>query len=162
MPLKITQLIQVMWMFQTSSYVDVSNRAATYAGGLPLALEVIGSNLFGRTVEQCNSRLDKYENIPDKKVHDILKVSYDRLQENEKEVFLDIACFFNKSELSYIKGMLNAHGLHEVIGIEALIEKSLIKIDKTNCVRMHDLIEGMGREIVRQESTPWPLQLCNS
>ncbi|KAI9087893.1 hypothetical protein K1719_030223 [Acacia pycnantha] len=135
------------------SYRDVLNRAVLYAGGLPLALEVIGSNLFGNTIDQWNSMLDTYKSIPNRKVHGILKISYDSLEENEREIFRDIACFFNKLELSYIKEMLYAHGLHGEIGIQVLKDKSLIKIDGSNRVRMHDLIQDMGREIVRQEST---------
>ncbi|KAI9087834.1 hypothetical protein K1719_030164 [Acacia pycnantha] len=133
-------------------YKDVLNRAVFYAGGLPLALEVIGSDLFGKTIEQWNSMLDKYKSIPNGEVHEILKVSYDSLEKNEQEIFLDIACFFNKLELSYIKEMLYAHGLHGEIGIQVLKDKSLIKIDGSNRVRMHNLIQDMGREIVRQES----------
>ncbi|XP_028768507.1 TMV resistance protein N-like [Neltuma alba] len=134
-------------------YMDVSHRAVSYAAGLPLALEVIGSDLFGRSIEEWNSQLDKYARIPCKEVDEILKVSYDSLEENEKETFLDIACFFNKLELTYTKEMLYAHGLHGDIGIRVLMDKSLIKMDSSNCVRMHDLIQDMGREIVRQEST---------
>ncbi|XP_028756536.1 TMV resistance protein N-like [Neltuma alba] len=137
-------------------YMDVSNRAVSYAGGLPLALEVIGSDLFDRSTEEWNSQLDKYARIPHKDVHEILKVSYDSLEENEKEIFLDIACFFNKSELTYTKEMLYAHGLDGGIGITVLMDKSLIKIDNSNCVRMHDLIQDTGREIVRLESTSEP------
>jgi hypothetical protein len=41
-----------------------------------------------------------------------------------------------------------------------LVEKSLIKISqevgKTNIVTLHDLIEDMGKEIVRQESPKKP------
>ncbi|KAK2398539.1 disease resistance protein RPV1 [Trifolium repens] len=54
-------------------YADVLNRALTYASGLPLALEVIGSHLFNKTIEQCKSTLDRYERIPDKKMQTILK-----------------------------------------------------------------------------------------
>ncbi|XP_028768509.1 TMV resistance protein N-like [Neltuma alba] len=137
-------------------YMDVSKRAVSYAGGLPLALEVIGSDLFDRSIEEWNSQLDKYARTPHEDVHEILKVSYDSLQENEKKIFLDIACFFNKLELTYTKEILCAHGLHGDIGIRILLEKSLIKIDSSNCVRMHDLIQDMGREIVRLESTSEP------
>ncbi|KAI9108233.1 hypothetical protein K1719_020716 [Acacia pycnantha] len=39
-------------------YKDVLNRAITYAQGLPLALEVIGSNLCGKTINEWESALD--------------------------------------------------------------------------------------------------------
>ena len=56
------------------SYVNISNRAVSYAHGIPLALEVIGSHLFGKTLNECNSALDKYERIPHERIHEILKV----------------------------------------------------------------------------------------
>ncbi|KAG4981592.1 hypothetical protein JHK84_035168 [Glycine max] len=134
------------------SYVDILNRAVFYACGLPLALEVIGSHLFGKSLDECNSALDKYERIPHRGIHDILKVSYDGLEEDEKGIFLDIACFFNTCNMRFVKQMLHARGFHAEDGIRVLSDKSLIKIDESGCVKMHDLIQHMGREIVRQES----------
>ena len=48
--------------------------------------------------------------------------------------------------------MLHAHGFHAENGIRVLADKSLIKIDNSGCVNMHDLIQDMDREIIRQES----------
>lgn len=136
--------------------MDISNRVVSYVSGLPLALEVIGSNLFGWSLKEWNSLLDKYERIPDKEVLEILKLSYDSLEEDEKEIFLDIACFFNNYKVRYVKEMLHVRGLHAEIGIQVLIDKCLIKNVGSDCVNMHDLIQDMGREIVRHESTLEP------
>jgi len=43
------------------SYVKVLNRVVAYTSGLPLALEVIGSNLFAKSVEQLKSAVNKYK-----------------------------------------------------------------------------------------------------
>ncbi|XP_072070348.1 disease resistance protein Roq1 isoform X3 [Arachis hypogaea] len=137
-------------------YANISSRVLLYAGGLPLALQVIGSNLYNRGIDEWKSALDKYERIPNKEVNEILKVSYDGLEEDEKNIFLDIACFFNKYKMSYVRGMLHAHGFHPEHGIRVLVDKSLVSIDVNDCLRMHDLIQDMGREIVRQESTSEP------
>ncbi|KAG4395874.1 hypothetical protein GLYMA_19G054700v4 [Glycine max] len=138
-------------------YKDVLNRAATYASGLPLALEVIGSNLYGRNIEQWISALDRYKRIPNKEIQEILKVSYDALEEDEQSVFLDIACCFKKYGLVEVEDILHAHHGHCMkhhIGV--LVEKSLIKISCDGNVTLHDLIEDMGKEIVRQESVKEP------
>nr|WIL59987.1 nodulation protein [Melilotus officinalis] len=137
-------------------YVDIAKRAVSYCHGLPLALEVIGSHLFGKSLDVWKSSLDKYEKVPRKDIHDILKVSYDDLEEDEKGIFLDIACFFNSYEIGYVKEILYLHGFHADDGIQVLTDKSLMKIDVRGFVRMHDLIQDMGREIVRQESTLEP------
>ncbi|XP_061370716.1 disease resistance protein RUN1-like [Gastrolobium bilobum] len=134
-------------------YKDISKRAVSYAHGLPLALEVIGSHLFGKSLEVWKSALDKYERTPHKEIHETLKVSYDDLEEDEKGIFLDIACFFNSYEIRYVKQILYLHGFHEENGIQVLTDKSLVKIDRNGFVRMHDLIQDMGREIVKREST---------
>ncbi|RHN73558.1 putative Heat shock protein 70 family [Medicago truncatula] len=137
-------------------YSDISNRAVSYAHGLPLALEVIGSHLFGKRLDVWKSALDKYERILHEDIHEVLKISYDDLDEDDKGIFLDIACFYNSDEMSYAKEMLYLHGFSAENGIQVLTDKSLIKIDGNGCVRMHDLVQDMGREIVRQESTLEP------
>ncbi|RHN65891.1 putative TIR domain, winged helix-turn-helix DNA-binding domain-containing protein [Medicago truncatula] len=137
-------------------YVDIAKRLVSYCHGLPLALEVIGSHLFGKSLGVWKSSLVKYKRVLRKDIHEILKVSYDDLEEDEKGIFLDIACFFNSYEISYVKELLYLHGFQAEDGIQVLIDKSLMKIDINGCVRMHDLIQGMGREIVRRESTSEP------
>ena len=58
------------------NYVEVLQRAVTYASGLPLALEVIGSNLFEKSIKEWESALKKYKRIPKKEILEILKVSF--------------------------------------------------------------------------------------
>ncbi|KAL2967611.1 hypothetical protein AAZX31_16G185400 [Glycine max] len=146
------------------NYMEIIRHAIYYASGLPLALEIIGSNLLGKTLDEWESALEAYERIPHRDVQEILRVSYDSLDANEKEMFLDIACFFRGSPLKYVTNMLEARGFHPKFGIGVLEKKSLIKIDRKfllfdnercedEIVRMHDLIQSMGREIVRGQST---------
>lgn len=138
-------------------YEDVLNRAVTYASGHPLALEVIGSNLFENNIEQWKSALDQYESIPNQKILEILKVSYDALEEDKQIVFLDIACCFKECELVEVQDRLHAHhGNCKKYHSEVLIKKSLIKISLTAKVTLHDLVEDMGKEIVRRESPKDP------
>nr|KYP59377.1 TMV resistance protein N [Cajanus cajan] len=140
-----------------SCYQNILNRVVTFTSGLPLALEVIGSNLFGKRIEEWESALDRYERIPNKKIQDILRVSFDSLEEDEQDIFLDIACCFKGYALTYVKEILsNHHGFRPEYGIGVLIDKSLVKIDACGCVTLHDLIEDMGKEIVRKESPEEP------
>uniref|UniRef100_A0A3Q7WX21 Disease resistance protein At4g11170 n=2 Tax=Cicer arietinum TaxID=3827 RepID=A0A3Q7WX21_CICAR len=131
-----------------SKYTNILNRALRYASKLPLALEVVGSNLFEKGEEDCKLILDQYARVPDKKINDILRVSFDSLDGNDKDVFLDIACCFGGYKLSDVENILDAHhGSSMRLSIESLIEKSLIKIDN-DLVTLHELIKEMGREIV--------------
>ena len=105
-------------------YANVLKRAVAYACGLPLALEVIGSHFFNKTMEQCIYALDGYERIPDKKIQTILQLSFDAFQEEEKLVFLDIACCFNGYNLTRVEEMLHAHhGVSMKDHIRVLVEK---------------------------------------
>ncbi|PNY04073.1 disease resistance protein (TIR-NBS-LRR class) [Trifolium pratense] len=138
------------------SYVDISKRAVLYSNGLPLSVEIIGSDLCGKTKLEWKSALDTYEKIPHEKIQEILRVSYDGLTEREKEIFLDITCFFKGYKLSDVKNILcSGRGFSPDYAIKVLIDKSLIKVGGYR-VRMHDLIEDMGREIVRLEAPSKP------
>ncbi|MED6183285.1 hypothetical protein PIB30_036471 [Stylosanthes scabra] len=135
------------------SYADVLNRAVTYAHGLPLALEVIGSNMFGKSIGEWKSAINQYERIPNNKIHEILKVSFDALEEEEQSVFLDIACCFRGYPLAEVEDILHAHhGACMKYHIGVLVDKSIIKIGWRGTITLHDLIEHMGKELVRQES----------
>jgi len=138
-------------------YVLVLNRVVTYASGLPLALEVIGSNLFGKSVKEWESATRQYKRIPKKEIIEILKVSYEALEEEEKVVFLDIACCFKGyafREVEDILGALYDDCMKHHTGV--LAEKSLIKVSLLSTVEMHDLIEDMGRKIDQKESPNEP------
>ncbi|XP_057446689.1 disease resistance protein RPV1-like isoform X2 [Lotus japonicus] len=141
-----------------SSYEDLLNQALSCASGLPLALEVIGSNLFGKTREEWVSALEQYRRIPLEDIQKILEVSFDALEEEEKNVFLDIACCFKGYELGVVKDLLCAHyGFCIANHIKVLVQKSLITITPyLSELTLHDLIEDMGKEIVRQESPKDP------
>ncbi|XP_054816455.1 disease resistance protein Roq1-like [Prosopis cineraria] len=138
-----------------ASYKDNLNNVVLYACGLPLALEVIGSNLFNKGINDWNSALENYQRIPIKEIQQVLKVSYDSLEEYEQEIFLDIACCFKEDSLEYVKSALYARGICPDYDINVLIDKCLIKIDSGR-VTMHQLIQDMGREIVRQQSPKEP------
>ncbi|MED6143189.1 hypothetical protein PIB30_004280 [Stylosanthes scabra] len=139
-------------------YTDVLNRAVTYASGHPLALEIIGSNLFRKEVQVWKSALDHFEKHLDNKVYEILKVSFEALGKQEQSVFLDIACCFKGYKLGELTDILQAHyGSCMTYHTEVLIEKSLIKIEgPNNRVTMHDLIENMGKEIFLKGSPEMP------
>ncbi|XP_027368582.1 uncharacterized protein LOC113874561 [Abrus precatorius] len=139
-----------------TNYEDVSNRAVQYAKGLPLALEVIGSNLVSKSVKECECALEQYERIPERKIHDILRVSYDSLPENAQHIFLDIACFFKGNRRDHIEKILDRCDFYPTYNIGILIDKSLLTVEEHNCLTMHDLIQDMGKEVVRQEALNTP------
>ncbi|XP_030933584.1 TMV resistance protein N-like isoform X3 [Quercus lobata] len=129
-------------------YEELSQEFIDYAKGVPLALEVLGSSLPEGNVGLWKSTLDKIEENPPKGILEVLQISFDGLEESEKNVFLDIACFFNRE---YKINILQT--LHDQLDtdIDVLLKKSLITISG-GYLQMHDLLQKLGRVIVRRES----------
>nr|XP_023911123.1 putative disease resistance protein At4g11170 [Quercus suber] len=75
-------------------YSILANQVIQYANGLPLALTIIGSDLCGKPRSQWEGAVQQYGKISKGDIHNILKVGYDGLEDTEKDIFLDIACFF--------------------------------------------------------------------
>jgi len=93
-----------------------------YCGGLPLALEVIGSCLYERPKEEWNKVLSRLESIPRHEVLQILKISFDGLlNQTEKDLFLDVCCFFVGKDITYVTKILNVCGVDPDWGIRLLI-----------------------------------------
>ncbi|KAE9616275.1 putative TIR domain, P-loop containing nucleoside triphosphate hydrolase [Lupinus albus] len=99
-----------------ASYIAVWNRAVLYSNGLPLALNIIGSDLLGKSADEWEFALDRYEKVPNEEIQSILKVSYDSLNESEKRIFLDIACFFVGETLPHVEEILSACGFYPKYG----------------------------------------------
>ncbi|MED6172484.1 hypothetical protein PIB30_050530 [Stylosanthes scabra] len=136
----------------TEGFLDLSKEVVEYSGGLPLALRVLGSHLFGRSIKVLHSAIEDIKNSSHSKIIDVLKISYDGLRDKEKDIFLDIACFFNGRDKGDVTKILEGCGHDAEIGIDILINKSLVTIDEYDTLRMHDLLEEMGKQIVMQES----------
>ncbi|KAM5574736.1 hypothetical protein ABKV19_013930 [Rosa sericea] len=138
-------------------YVKIAySIAVDYAQGLPLALVVLGSLLCGRRVDQWQHALNNYRRVPNQEIQESFKISYNALEDSVKDVFLDIACFFKGNNHNHVVQILESCDLNYKYGIEILMEKALIDIDENNNIWMHDLLEDMGKEIVRQESPNEP------
>ena len=132
-------------------YRELSNHFLNYATGLPLALEVLGSLLFGKSTIEWKIALERLQEFPDEAILQVLEISFNGLQKPQKEIFLHIALFFNNQKKDYVSKILDIFGLYPVIGLKELVDKSLSKIMDNDIVWIHDLLEEMGRNIVRQE-----------
>ncbi|WJX86404.1 hypothetical protein P8452_68717 [Trifolium repens] len=148
----------------TEGYLELSEKAIDYAEGNPLALKVLGSLLRCRSELEWNSALAKLKEIPNAEIDRILRWSYNELDDKEKNIFLDIACVLKGYKRDNVTQILNECGFFADIGIRLLLDKALIRVDYENCIQMHDLIQEMGKQIVREESPKNPGQrsrLCD-
>ncbi|KAF5469492.1 hypothetical protein F2P56_013559 [Juglans regia] len=139
-------------------YVDLSKQVTNYAQGLPLALTVLGSDLKGQSIHQWKSALDKYRNIPNRNIQRVLQISFDSLEDNEKDMFLDIAFFFKGEPFAKVMEIFDSCGFFPDHGIQRLIDKCLITVKGSSYgyIWMHDLLQDMGQEIVREKSSKEP------
>ncbi|XP_059658203.1 disease resistance protein L6-like isoform X3 [Cornus florida] len=124
--------------------------------GLPLTLEVIGSFLSDKTKVVWEYTLKKLKKLPANKVQERLKISYDKLNYEQKQIFLDIACHFIGMDKTGAFYMWDDCGYYPEEGIIVLCLMSLVKIGDDNVLRMHDQLRDLGREIVREEDRQNP------
>ncbi|KAL5778622.1 hypothetical protein ACOSQ2_009359 [Xanthoceras sorbifolium] len=125
----------------TNDHVKLLESVVDYANGLPLALEVLGSFLCDRSVNEWRNALDSLQDYPNKKILRTLRITFDGLTQNEKDIFLVRYC-------------MSCH-LYPDIGIGNLIEKSLVTISY-DILEMHDLLQEMAWEIVREQNHKEP------
>ncbi|KAB2059436.1 hypothetical protein ES319_A11G302700v1 [Gossypium barbadense] len=121
-------------------FIELAKHIVGYAGGLPLALEVLGSFLCDRDARQWKSTLERLERVSNKEILDRLQISFDGLEEREKNIFLDITCFFNSEEKDFVMKVLDGCEHDQLL--------------------MHDLLQEMGRKIVREKSIDEPGKRC--
>lgn len=132
-------------------FSSLCRQALDYTKGLPLALKVLGSSLYTKSQSEWESELAKLRQFPNQKVQNVLRTNVEGLDENDLRVFLDIAFFFKGDDKDFVGEMLESSGISFSIGIRNLVDKSLITILE-NRLWMHDLLQEMGWEIVKQES----------
>ena len=143
--------------YPEKDFMDLSNDFLKYAQGLPLALEVFGSSLYKKTLDVLKSFLDQLKENPNRKIVERLEIRYKGLDQNVQELFLDIALFFKGMDQNRVADILGIPGY--LANIDILKNKSLITILGKK-LWMHDLLQEMGREIVRCEAPQEP-GICN-
>jgi len=140
----------------TKDFVRISRNVVEYSEGLPLALEVLGSYLVNKMESEWELVLETLKRIPNDQVQKKLRISYDGLNHDEQEIFLDIACFFVGMDQNDIILLLNDCGLSAEIGISVLVAQSLVTVDDKNMLGMHGQLRDMGRGIICEESPRRP------
>lgn len=141
--------------FRTSEppkeFLQHSEEVVTYCAGLPLAVEVLGAFLIERSIREWESTLKLLKRIPNDNIQAKLQISFNALTIEQKDVFLDIACFFIGVDSYYVACILDGCNLYPDIVLSLLMERCLITISGNN-IMMHDLLRDMGRQIVREIS----------
>lgn len=142
-------------------YLSLSEQVVKYTGGLPLALEVVGSHLRDKSQEDWVDTIERLEKIPLQEVQEKLMISYEALDYGTKQIFLDIACFFINRVKTYSMYMWQDCEFDPKMGLKLLMYKSLVKIvdhhvfgmpTNTKVLWMHNQLRDLARKIVHDES----------
>ncbi|CAI9269447.1 unnamed protein product [Lactuca saligna] len=139
-------------------YEEVSDKLVKYCQGHPLALEVLGKSLHNRDVAYWEGCIEVLKKETNSHINNVLKMSFDSLpSENDKELFKHIACFFVGIGRDVTKTILEACDINTRSGITNLTDRCLLSIGWKNELKMHQLVQEMGRFEVRRESLnkPW-------
>ncbi|XP_048136629.1 disease resistance protein RPV1-like [Rhodamnia argentea] len=140
------------------NYISLSEDMVSTLEKLPLALEVTGSSLSGKSEAFWADTLKKLEKAPPMEIQKTLKITYERLDDAQRQIFLDIACFFVGKDKTYPFYMWDDCEYCPHNAIEVLSLMSLIKIKDDNTFWMHDQVRDLGRAIVRQENSKYPFE----
>jgi len=151
-------------------FASITNEVVDACEGLPLSLEVTGSWLSTKkNPQEWKEGLSLLKNakpfggdcIENDKLWGRLKISYIDLAYEEREMFLDIACFFSEYNSKFETGVTIQKALQiwkvpsqysSTSSLQNLKDRSLVKVnDKGNLV-MHDQLRDMGRQIVKEAS----------
>ena len=150
-----------------TAFRDIGGRIVKACNGLPLSLAVLGAFLRDKWRLRCWERalqrtkrgrcLDGDQEYEDRKLWSTLRISFDGLGTDEKNMFLDIACFFCKDvwhEGMSVRRALHVWTMNDIPPIESwniLIERSLVNVDIYGHIEMHDQLRVMGRMIVEKD-----------
>ncbi|CAA0384437.1 unnamed protein product [Arabidopsis thaliana] len=139
-------------------FCDLAWEVKALAGELPLGLKVLGSALRGMSKPEWERTLPRLRTSLDGKIGNIIQFSYDGLCDEDKYLFLYIACLFNHESTFKVKELLGKF-LDVRQGLHVLAQKSLISIDEDSFyereyrerIKMHTLLEQFGRETSRKQ-----------
>ncbi|XP_024961640.1 putative disease resistance protein At4g11170 isoform X2 [Cynara cardunculus var. scolymus] len=145
-------------------FEELALQAVHYCEGNPLALEVLGSSLFvsaedlrkSSSILYWERTLNLLEREIDSGIQRVLVRSYNSLpRDSNKELFLHIVCFFIGKDMDYVVKILE-HDYSASSGIRTLNNRCLLSVSPTKKLRVHRLLQEMGRTIVHQESPKDP------
>ncbi|KAK8633468.1 hypothetical protein V6N13_014313 [Hibiscus sabdariffa] len=135
--------------------LELSKTVLSFANGNPLAIKVVGSSLYGRNRSYQESAVKKLKQVPNPTIHKLLRSSFDGLDQEERDIFLDIACFYKGENRDFVMRIMDASYVSAHSGIDNLIDKCLVSVSE-NMITMHDLLQQMGWDIVCDESPSEP------
>nr|XP_043611778.1 disease resistance protein RPV1-like [Erigeron canadensis] len=137
-------------------YEEMTKKLVNYCDGHPQALIVMGRNLWDRSQAAWKEYIDGLNEETDSRIRKQLQMSFESLQNNDKELFMHIACFFAGKDRVFAETILHECDIGTLNGIKNLVDRCLLTIGPRNELKMHQLLQDMGKDFVRKEHLrPW-------
>ncbi|XP_020985078.1 disease resistance protein Roq1-like [Arachis duranensis] len=135
--------------FHSPAISDVSGKIIEYAQYLPSAIVKLG-NYFNQNAEELWERcFQRWREYPEEKyMNSLQEKNYQFLNEDEKMIFLDIACFLAGKRKKYVEHILASRISDPYLAIQGIRKKSLVKIRNSE-IHMHQILQDLGKKIVR-------------
>jgi hypothetical protein len=142
----------------TKDFKDVCMKIIKACGGFPLSLKVLGSCLCDtKELEIWEDALSKLKSgqsftggNDNEKFWRILKISYESLDKQHQNMFLDIACFLGGLKINTICRVWNGDYLHPKFALQNLQHRSLIQRANGGILYIHDQLRDMGQNIAME------------
>ncbi|VVB12352.1 unnamed protein product [Arabis nemorensis] len=131
-------------------FKKLSKRFLDYAKGNPLVLKALGVELCGKEEAYWEQRMETLAQISNKMIQDALRGRYDELSENQKDAFLDIACFFRSESLSYVRCLLDLRDSELTEAWGCVLTDRLLAKYSGGQVEMDDVLCTFGTELASQ------------
>ncbi|KAG8480090.1 hypothetical protein CXB51_025373 [Gossypium anomalum] len=103
---------------------DLSCKFVKYAQGSPLALRVLGCNLYGRTINDGESEMEKLGEYSHPEIFVVLKSSYDGLEDGISKLVSKCLVNISSSSSTYNEDIISMHDMLEELGKDIIRQKS--------------------------------------
>jgi energy-coupling factor transporter ATP-binding protein EcfA2 len=142
----------------TKDFKDICMKIIKACGGLPLSLKLLGSFLCNiKELEIWEGALSKLKSgqsftraNDSEEFWSKLKISYDQLDKEHQNMFLDIACFLGGLKISTICRVWSGDYLYPKFALQNLQHKSLIELVEGGILYIHEQLQDMGQHIAME------------
>jgi hypothetical protein len=142
----------------TKDFKDICMKCTKACGGLPLSLKVLGSFLCNnKKLEIWKGALSKLKSgqsftggIDNEELWSVLKISYNHLDKQHQNMFLDIACFLNGLKISTTCRVWSGDYEHPNFELQNLQHRSLVECVEDGILYIHEQLRDMGQNIAME------------
>ncbi|XP_039164318.1 disease resistance protein RPV1-like [Eucalyptus grandis] len=140
-------------------YDGLSNCIVNATEKLPLAIEVVGSFLRGKSIQEWEmmEKSMKARLMSSQKttvgLQELLDICNGELDHQQKDIFLDITCF-----ISGVDARIASYMWPNCYPSSGCILMPLAKIGENNELQMHRLLRRLGKRIFEQEGSGDPIE----